>query len=197
MKVTMARPREFDTDDVLDKAMNAFWSGGYAATSLADLTSAMGISKSSFYETFGSKHELFLATLERYGKTAAERTAVMLEKTAWAKGAIASVFEFIIDNATAEGERRGCFINNCAVESASRDDAVASRVVGCLERLEAGFENAVSRGQAAGDIAATHDSKTLARFLTSSMQGLIVTAKANPDKQKLDDIVRVVLATLD
>ena len=193
----MARPREFDTDDVLEKAMQAFWSGGYAATSLADLTRAMGISKSSFYEAFGSKHALFLATIERYGETAAERTVGLLENSTWAKGAIAAVFEFVIDGATAEGPRRGCFINNCAVESASRDGAVASRVIGCLDRIEAAFENAVSRGQEADDIPSGHDAQALARFLASSLQGLIGTAKANPDKAKLDDIVRVVLTTLD
>ncbi|MFP6730662.1 MAG: TetR/AcrR family transcriptional regulator [Alphaproteobacteria bacterium] len=193
----MARPREFDTDDVLEKAMQAFWSGGYAATSLADLTQAMGISKSSFYETFGSKHELFLATIERYGETAAERTVGLLENSTWAKGAIAAVFEFVIDNATAEGERRGCFINNCAVESASHDGAVASRVVECLARLESAFESAVRRGQEAGDITSDHDPQILARFLTSSLHGLIVTSKANPDKANLNDVVRVVLAALD
>lgn len=193
----MARPREFDTDDVLEKAMQAFWSGGYEATSLSELTRAMGISKSSFYETFGSKHELFLATIERYGETAAERTVGLLEESSWAKGAIAAVFEFVIDSATAEGQRRGCFINNCAVESASRDAAVASRVVGCLSRLETAFEHAVDRGQIAGDIPGDYDSRTLARFLASSLQGLIVTAKANPDRAKLNDIVRVVLGSLE
>lgn len=193
----MARPREFDTDDVLEKAMQAFWSGGYEATSLTDLTRAMGISKSSFYDTFGSKHELFLATIERYGETAAERTAAVLENSNWAKGAIATVFEFVIDAATSEGERRGCFINNCAVESASHDADVASRVVTCMTRLETAFESAVRRGQEAGDIATDHDPKTLARFLTCNMQGLISTAKANPDRDKLNDIVRVVLASLD
>ena len=193
----MARPREFDIDDVLEKAMQAFWSGGYAATSLADLTSAMGISKSSFYETFGSKHELFLATIERYGDTAAERTVGVLENSPYAKGAIATVFEYVIDAATTEGERRGCFINNCAVESASHDADVASRVVTCMTRLETAFESAVGRGQEAGDIATDHNPKALARFLTCNMQGLISTAKANPDKEKLNDIVRVVLAVLD
>ena len=192
----MARPREFDTDDVLEKAMQAFWSGGYEATSLAELTRAMGISKSSFYETFGSKHELFQAAIERYGQTTAEQTAGVLENSAWAKGAITAVFVFAIENATTEGDRRGCFINNCAVESAAHDSAVASRVVGCMARLEAAFENAVSRGQEAGDIARTHAPRTLARFLASSLQGLISTAKANPDREKLNDIVRVVLATL-
>ena len=193
----MARPREFDTDDVLEKAMQAFWSGGYEATSLADLTRAMGISKSSFYEAFGSKHALFLATIERYGETTAERTVGLLEKSTWAKGAIAAVFELVIDSATAEGQRRGCFMNNCAVANASRDTAVASRVIGFMDRLEAAFESAVARGQEAGDIPSDHDAQALARFLASSLQGLIVTAKANPDREKLNDIVRVVLAALD
>lgn len=67
----MARPREFDVDKVLDAAMAAFWTKGYEATSLADLTSAMGLSKSSFYKAFGSKRALFLTIMDRYGETVA------------------------------------------------------------------------------------------------------------------------------
>ena len=193
----MARPREFDPDDALDKAMDAFWSKGYAATSLADLTGAMGISKSSLYETFGSKHALFLAAIDRYGDSTIDRNVRLLEGGTWAKGAIAAVFELFIDAATAEGDRRGCFVNNCAVEVSAHDDAAAGRVAACLARLEAAFARAVSRGQAAGEIPADHDVGALARFLTSSLQGLIVTAKANPDKDSLDDVVRYVLAALD
>ena len=66
-----------------------------------------------------------------------------------------------------------------------------------MTRLESAFESAVSRGQEAGDIATDHDPKVLARFLACNMQGLISTAKANPDKEKLNDIVAVVLAVLD
>ena len=62
----MARPREFDVDDALDRAMNVFWAKGYEATSMSDLMAAMDLSKSSLYDTFGSKHELFLSALQRY-----------------------------------------------------------------------------------------------------------------------------------
>ena len=75
----MARPREFDSDQALEKAMQVFWTKGYEATSLSDLLSAMGISKSSFYATFGSKHELFLATLDRYGETHGAQLIALLK----------------------------------------------------------------------------------------------------------------------
>ena len=59
----MARPREFDEDEVLEQAMQVFWRRGYRATSLNDLLAAMDLSKSSFYETFGTKRELLLTAL--------------------------------------------------------------------------------------------------------------------------------------
>ena len=76
----MARPREFSTDDALGQAMDVFWSKGYQATTLGDLTRAMGISKSSFYDTFGSKHELYLASLERYRAAMHERLLAAAER---------------------------------------------------------------------------------------------------------------------
>ncbi|MEK9754967.1 MAG: helix-turn-helix domain-containing protein, partial [Rhodospirillaceae bacterium] len=62
----MARPREFNREQVLERAMQVFWSKGYAATSMRDLTEAMGLSKSSLYDTFGSKHDLFLESIDFY-----------------------------------------------------------------------------------------------------------------------------------
>ena len=69
VRETMARPREFDATEALSKAMDVFWTKGYEATSLCDLLEAMDLSKSSFYDTFGSKHEVFLDTIRYYKKT--------------------------------------------------------------------------------------------------------------------------------
>ena len=66
----MGRPKEFDVEEALSSAMNVFWSQGFKAASLSDLTTSMKISKSSFYETFGSKHDLFLSTIDYYIRTA-------------------------------------------------------------------------------------------------------------------------------
>lgn len=191
----MARPREFSEEEALDQAMQVFWAKGYEATSLAQLTRAMGISKSSFYDTFASKHDLFLAAIERYGAAATERMAADLEVDGSAREAIAAVFARATD--CANGERRGCFVGNCAVEVSPHDPAVAARIAAVISRSERAFEKAVRRGQKAGEIATGHDARSLARYLVVNLHGLQVLAKAKPDKAAIEDVIRVVLATLD
>ncbi len=194
---TVARPREFNPDEALEQAMQAFWSKGYEATSLSDLTRAMGISRSSFYETFGSKHALFLDAIERFGDTTVERSVAGLEGDGPARAAIAQVFGRIVDNAIARGDRRGCFVCNCATEVSPHDPEAAARVAACHGRNEAAFQAAVTRGQRAGEIADDRDPRALARYFTSSLNGLGVMTKAKPDRAALDDVVRVVLSALD
>ena len=192
----MARPREFSPDEALEQAMQAFWSNGYEATSLAELTRVMGISKSSFYQTFGSKHELYLAAIDRYGETVVAPTVGLLESENWAAGTIATVFERVIDAALAEDNRRGCLVCNAAVEVAPRDAAAALRVGACLARFETAFHRAVTRGQEAGEIPPEREARALARFLTASLQGLLVLAKAKADRDALNDVARIALGTI-
>lgn len=198
VRLFMARPREFDVDEALDRAMQVFWAKGYEATSLADLTTAMGLSKSSLYETFGNKHELFLSTLDYYNRTVTtQRVATLIESGGSTKTGISRVFNEIIDDILSKDERRGCFVTNCAVEVAACDPAAAKRVTAGLLHLEDTFFRAVKRGQDAGEISAKQDPRVLARYLTSSLNGMIVMAKAAPDRQALDDVAGVILSTLE
>ena len=191
----MARPREFCQEEALDQAMLVFWAKGYEATSLTELTRAMGISKSSFYDTFGSKHDLFLAAIERYSAEATERMVADLEGDGSAREAIAAVFWRTTD--CADGDRRGCFMGNCAVEVSPHDPAAAARIAAGISRFERAFEKAVRRGQQGGEISSGHDARSLARYLVASLHGLQVMAKAKPDKEASEDVIRVVLAALD
>ena len=192
----MARPREFDSNLALEKAMQVFWSKGYEATSLSDLLSAMGLSKSSFYATFGSKHELFLATLDRYGETHGAKLIAILESAKSPRRAIATVLEEAVRATDAE-ERRGCFVNNCAVEVAPHDHLVARRVAKGHARMEEAFHRAVKVGQAAGEITRDQSARALARFLNNSLAGLTVMGEGGTARDTLQDALRVTLSALD
>jgi len=89
--------------------------------------------------------------------------------------------------------RRGCFIGNCAAELARGDRVTAARVRRALERIEGLFRDALGRGQARGEIAATADVGSLARFLVAGIQGLRLVGKANPDRATLEGIAAVML----
>ncbi len=194
----MARPREFNAEDALEKAMQLFWAKGYEATSLSDLTAAMGLSKSSLYDTFGCKHELFLSAMDRYNETVATRfVAGVIDGATDSRAGIAAVFCCFLDEMLGKGDKRGCFANNSAVELAPHDAAVAARAAAGLAHLEETFYRAVRQGQEAGDIATGRDARALARYLAASLNGLIVLAKTNPERAALEEVVEITLAALD
>ena len=188
----MPRTREFNETEVLERAMETFWSKGYEATSLQDLISAMGISKSSFYETFGSKHELLLSAIENYVETQAQDIVRLLDGEPSGKKAVEKLFI-----ASIECDGQGCFLCNCAVEISQRDPAAAAIVIRGMERIEEAFYRAVVRGQEAGEISTSRDARALARYLVNSENGLMVMAKANREREVMADIVKTVLSVLE
>src|SRR5512146_539140 len=117
----MARPKEFNTEQALDTGMQLLWRSGYEVTSLDDLIAAMGLSKSSFYGTFGSKREFLLAALSRYTDLIIDQLAADLERGS-ARDAIARSFESVLQGSA--DSPRGCFIQNCTIELAHRDARV-------------------------------------------------------------------------
>jgi TetR/AcrR family transcriptional repressor of nem operon len=193
----MARPREFDTLEVLGKAMDVFWTKGYKATSLNDLTESMGLSKSSFYLTFGSKHKVFLESIKHYKNTITAQITSVARLKFPARKLIASLFSRAVSRITEEGGQRGCFLNNCAVEVALNDAQAAKLINSGFGLIEEAFYLLVQRAQEEGDIDNLKDARALARYLTSCLNGLLVTAKANPDPESLSDIARLSLKILD
>ncbi len=193
----MARPREFSEDEALNRALDVFWEKGFEAASLGDLTAAMGISKSSFYETFGSKHDLFVSSIERYKDTTLAMAVRILESDIPAREAITQVFDYAIKTVFEDGDRRGCFLGNCAVETAASNREVAEEISDGFNRFETAFRRAVERGQAAGEISDRQEPIALARFLGNNIGGMRIAAKAGADRRHMEDIVRIVMAALD
>jgi TetR/AcrR family transcriptional repressor of nem operon len=193
----MARHKEFDRDEALQKAMEVFWSRGYQAASIQELVKHMGINRQSLYDTFGDKHALYLQALDRYGEEEGRRIFELLEQPGSVKKSVRQLFEGVVEKALGEGQRRGCFIGNAMSELAGRCKETAVRTCSNMAAAEEAFYSALLRGKKAGELQDIRDPRAIARFLYSSLQGLVLMAKATQDRKTLEDIVKVTLSVLD
>jgi TetR/AcrR family transcriptional repressor of nem operon len=190
------RPREFDVDDTRDIAMNLFWSQGYDATSLNDLLSAMGLSKSSFYQTFESKLALFENCLGRYREIL---VGTMMDGLANAPSAIAFINFAIVDVANDTSDplgRRGCLMMNTATEFAQRDPGIARCVEAGIEATRDVFLVAITKAQAAGDINSTARTEVLADYLVTIVSGLKTQVKAGASHDQIADVAKLSVIAL-
>jgi TetR/AcrR family transcriptional regulator, transcriptional repressor for nem operon len=192
----MARPREFDPDAALDRAMHVFWARGYEATSLDDLCAATGLSRSSLYAAFGDKRDLLLQSLDLYSDRSAARFTAALAGAPIRKGLRTILDEFIDQIVSTQG-RWGCFVGNCVAELASGDPEALKRVRRILARNESIFREAFAAAKSRGELPPAADPAALARFVTAGLQGLRLFGKANPDRAALQDIAGVLLRCLE
>ena len=189
----MARRKQFNREDVLDRAMRLFWIRGYEATSVQDLVEATGINRASMYDTFGDKRRLFLAAVDRY---VTHQSGGMLKRLQEGPSPLAALerhFDAAIAVSTEESKRLGCLLTNSTVELSPRDAEVAERIGGSIARVEDAFFDAVRRAQIAGEIPPEKDARALARFLTATMQGVRVLARGGASEDNLRDVVDVAL----
>jgi len=193
----MPRPREFDIDTALERAMQVFWAKGYESTSLDDLCEATGVGRSSLYSAFNDKRDLYLRALDHYENASAARIAAALARPVPVRKALAGFLDRMIDDIVAGPGRRGCFIGNCAAELARLDRTAATRVHRSIDRIESVFREALARAKSRGEIPAQSDTTALARFLVAGIQGMRLVGKANPDRSALRDIAAVMLRCLE
>jgi TetR/AcrR family transcriptional regulator, transcriptional repressor for nem operon len=193
----MARHKEFDRDEALQRAMEVFWSRGYEAASIQDLVEHMGISRQSLYDTFGDKHALYLQALDRYRAVEGRKMFELLEGPGSVKKALRRLFEGVVEGSFCDGQRRGCFIGNAMSELAGRCEDTAARICNNMAAAEEALYRALLRGKKEGEIKGGRDLRAVARFLYSSLQGLQLMAKATRDRKTLEDVVKVTLSVLD
>lgn len=190
------RHQEFDTKEVLGKAMHVFWEKGYKGASMKNLLDEMEIGKGSFYATFGSKRELFLEVLKHFGETKAMvRQAAGILANEPAKVAISVILNRVIDRAV--NKQRACLFGKTAFEIWGDDPDVEKQVSMGVKRVEDAFYSALLRGQERGEIPKDRDAKALANYLTGIFYGLQVMARANPDRQSLESVVSTALTVLE
>ena len=193
----MGRPREFDIEAALDKAMQVFWSKGYEATSLDDLCDATGLGRSSIYAAFTDKRRIYLQVLQRYEQRAVARVGKALAGERPVRDALADFLREVIDSIAHGSGRRGCLIGNSAAGLNVGDKEVADVVRHSLDQHELAFRGALERAQQRGEFAPGEDVRALARFITASFHGLRIFGKVPRDKAALEDVAAVMLRCLD
>lgn len=193
----MARTKAFDHDEVLDSAMRLFWRQGYEATSIHDLVDATGINRASMYASFGGKEALFASALDHYVDQVSGVRLALLSADGSARRALERYFNSLIRYSLGEGRNLGCFLTNTAVEAAARTPETDAKLSSAFDRVEQTFRRVIRRGQADGEISRNQGPTALARFLMTTVHGLRVVARFNPDEKHLRDTARVALSVLD
>lgn len=170
------RPRSFDREVALERAMELFWRQGYEATSISDLTAVMGITPPSLYTAFGDKERLFLEAVERYRCGRGEASGNVLDDEKTARRAVARLLEAVAIEATSPDTPPGCMLitaaANCSASSAHLQAALAEHRAETLTRLRARIE----RGIRDGELPVKTDANALARFYATVVQGMTIQA---------------------
>ncbi|MBS9402838.1 TetR/AcrR family transcriptional regulator [Halomonas sp. TRM85114] len=194
--MTRGRPIAFSPDEAASAAMQVFWARGYDNASTRDLLEAMRLSRSSLYQAFGNKEQLFLESLRRYREALVGRLGRRLEAAPSAMAFLEDLFRETAGEAGSERAALGCLIFNSTSELGQRGDLPAQHARQSIAAITALFHRALEQAQAAGDIAPDQDTRALASYLTMGMAGLRTLLKSGADAEQARQAVELLLAGL-
>jgi TetR/AcrR family transcriptional repressor of nem operon len=187
------RPRSFDMEVTVERAMQVFWSRGYHGTSLPDLLGATRLSRGSLYAAFGDKHGLFLRALDRYIDESLARLDVELNSQKSALGGLRACLAGYVDRTSGLGGKRGCLVVATAMELAAHDADVQKRIRWFFRAMEMRLTIAVTRAQGAGELVDDVEAPSIARLLVCAVEGLRVLGKTDLDKATWQSSVDLLL----
>lgn len=191
----MARSKEFDEEVVLDKAVKLFACKGFNATSAQEVVDALGISRSSLYDTFGDKRTLFLRALEKYRFESDTKFINHLDSTENPRDTLQQFLDNTVSNIIADTTCKGCFMLNSSIELSSHDAEVNKIVSQNRKNLEDAFFRLIKKGQELGQFTHKHSALSLARYLYSAIIGMQSLGKSDTDKTGLHDVARLTFSS--
>jgi TetR/AcrR family transcriptional regulator, transcriptional repressor for nem operon len=189
----MARSKEFEEIEVLDKAVDLFWNYGFNATSIQEVVEHLGISRSSLYDTFGDKRTLFIKSLERYRTHIAQDLINRLDAAQVVLPVIQGV---LFTNDPGQPMTVGCFIVNASTELAPHDAEVYELVNQARMGIEAAVTRALERGQASGEVSRQHPAKAMAGLVYTTLMGLRVADRCRHGAPAQQQVVNLLIAML-
>jgi len=193
----MGRPREFDMDQTLEQAMQAFWNHGYEATSLSDLMEAMDLQKGSIYKAFGDKHSLFIAALDRYLDDAHKFNEETIESGDTPKDAVRLWLNSRLKIICGQTLKRGCLLVNSLVEDAYQDEVAAEKVKAYFTRIQKLLTKTIKEGQDLNQFRKDFTASELSQLINVSLIGMVAMSKGAISKNACLKIVKNILKLIE
>ncbi|HBS11735.1 MAG TPA: TetR/AcrR family transcriptional regulator [Flavobacteriaceae bacterium] len=193
----MPKVKLFDEKLILEKAMELFWKKGFHATSIRDLVNFLGISRSSIYDTYGGKNELFYKAFHLYRTTNITGFSNFLNQQKNIKKGLRKLFEMAIEQSIADMDKKGCFVVNTTTELVPGDIEIQK----ILKENENTFVNIfyefLLKGEQSGEIPKGKNLKSIANLYYTLYNGIKVVSKVQPNSKELLSSVDTVLTLLD
>ncbi|HFI5640798.1 TPA: TetR/AcrR family transcriptional regulator [Raoultella planticola] len=193
-KKSRGRPKVFDKEAALDKAMALFWQHGYEATSLADLVEATGAKAPTLYAEFVNKEGLFRAVLDRYiSRFAARHEALLFAEEKSVDQALRDYFTAIATCFTSKDTPAGCFMINTSAALAASSTAIANTIKSRHAMQEQTLTQFLQQRQLRGELPQNGDVRQLAQFLNCVLQGMSISAREGANFTRLMQIADTTL----
>lgn len=192
----MPKVESFNRDLVISKVTDVFHNKGFNATSMQDIVDATGLNRSSIYNTFGSKHNIFLECLRTYKTNFSDILSEELGVNTNPLESIKMIFEFYLKEIYKDKQDKGCLLVNCASEMANQDDVIRKFLCNNQKDTLQFLEDLVTEGQQSELINRKKTAKEYALYLFSNMQGFRMTGILISDKSELKSITQTIIQTL-
>jgi AcrR family transcriptional regulator len=184
------RPRAYDPDHALAKAMDTFWRAGYSATSLDHLSEAMDMNRPSLYGAFGDKHALYLKALDLYIEQSAVGIRQVLSEAQPVAECLRNLYELSLSfYLPAEGPARGCFLLGTAATESVLDTEIRARLRSALQRFSQAIEARFKLAQSQGEIDASADPAALAQVASAVLHSLAIRTRAGDSRESLQALI--------
>jgi len=193
----MPRTKQFNEEEVLNKAMELFWEKGFHATSIQDLVNHLGINRASIYDTYGGKNALFDKAFQNYREMGSESVRKIFESEPNVKNGFTKLFDGAIEETKTDTCKKGCFVVNTITELVPGDEILHKKLQQHTAHTRHIFAEYIRMGMDNGTIKTSKNPETIAFTLFTLFSGLRVMAKVQQNEKKLREMVEIGLSVLD